>query len=125
MIGSRALLERMVQNVIDNAIVHNEPGGRLQIRTAIEDQLAKLVVENSGPALSEDDLAQLTQPFRRSGADRTATVNGSGLGLSIVSSIVQAHGGELALSARDQGGLLLHIQLPAAATAAPDSDGRA
>lgn len=124
-IGSRALLERMVQNVIDNAIVHNEPGGRLQIRTAIEDQLAKLVVENSGPALSQHDLAQLTQPFRRSGADRTATANGSGLGLSIVSSIVQAHGGELALSARDQGGLRLHIQLPAATTAAPDSDGRA
>ena len=123
-IGSRALLERMVQNVIDNAIVHNMTGGRLQIRTAIEDHLAKLIVENSGPALSEDDLAQLTQPFRRSGADRTATANGSGLGLSIVSSIVQAHGGELALTACEQGGLRLQIQLPLA-RAAPVSDGRA
>ncbi len=123
-IGSRALLERMVQNVIDNAIVHNMTGGRLQIRTAIEDHLAKLIVENSGPALSEDDLSQLTQPFRRSGADRTATANGSGLGLSIVSSIVQAHGGELALTACEQGGLRLQIQLPLA-RAAPVSDGRA
>jgi signal transduction histidine kinase len=123
-IGSRALLERMVQNVIDNAIVHNAPGGWLRIRTVKDDVLAKLVVENSGPALSEDDLVQLTQPFRRAGTDRTATADGTGLGLSIVSSIVQAHGGKLALRARDQGGLRLQIQLPAA-TAEPNSGGRA
>jgi signal transduction histidine kinase len=123
-IGSRTLLERMIQNVIDNAIVHNTTGGWLQIHTATEDQLATLVVENSGPALTEHDLEQLTQPFRRAGSDRTATGNGSGLGLSIVSSIVQAHGGELALHARRQGGLCLRIQLPAATTA-PDSRGRA
>lgn len=125
-IGSRTLLERMVHNVIDNAIVHNAPGGWLQIQTANVDHLAELVVENSGPALSEDDIAQLVQPFRRAGADRAASDNGSGLGLSIVSSIAQAHGGELALQARDQGGLRLQIQLPAAtsATAAPDSEGR-
>lgn len=125
-IGSRTLLERMVHNVIDNAIVHNAPGGWLQIQTANVDHLAELVVENSGPALSEDDIAQLVQPFRRAGADRAASDNGSGLGLSIVSSIAQAHGGELALQARDQGGLRLQIQLPAATstTAAPDSEGR-
>ncbi len=123
-IGSRALLERMVQNVIDNAIVHNAPGGWLRIRTVKDDVLVKLVVENSGPALTEDDLVQLTQPFRRAGTDRTATADGTGLGLSIVSSIVQAHGGELALRARDQGGLRLQIQLPAA-TAEPNSEGRA
>ena len=122
-IGSRALLERMVENVVDNAIVHNAPGGWVQIRTAIEDHLVELVVENSGPPLSEDDIAHLGQPFRRAGAERTATVNGSGLGLSIVSSIVRAHGGELALRARDDGGMRLQIQLPAA-TAQPDSGGR-
>jgi signal transduction histidine kinase len=123
-IGSRALLERMVQNVVDNAIVHNAPGGWLQIRTAIDDELARLEVENSGPALSEDDLTRLTQPFGRAGADRPANADGSGLGLSIVSSIVQAHGGELALRARDEGGLRLQIELPAA-TAAPDVEGQA
>jgi signal transduction histidine kinase len=117
-IGSRALLERMVENVVANAIVHNAPGGWVQIRTTSQDRHVELIVENSGPALSEDDIAQLGQPFRRAGAERTATVNGSGLGLSIVSSIVRAHGGELALRARDQGGLRLHIQLPAA-TAQP------
>jgi len=122
-IGSRALLERMVENVVDNAIVHNAPRGWVQIRTAIEDHLVELVVENSGPPLSEDDIAHLGQPFRRAGAERTATVNGSGLGLSIVSSIVRAHGGELALRARDDGGMRLQIQLPAA-TAQPDSGGR-
>jgi signal transduction histidine kinase len=123
-IGSRALLERMVENVVDNAIVHNAPGGWVQISTATEDHLVELIVENSGPALSENDIGQLGQPFRRAGAERTATANGSGLGLSIVSSIVRAHGGELALRARDQGGLRLQIQLPAA-TAQPDSGGRA
>jgi signal transduction histidine kinase len=113
-IGSRVLLERMVQNVIDNAIAHNTPSGWIRIRTATHDHVAKLVVENSGPELSQADIVQLTQPFRRAGADRTATANGSGLGLSIVSSIVQAHAGELALRSRDDGGLALQIQLPSA-----------
>jgi signal transduction histidine kinase len=113
-IGSRVLLERMVQNVIDNAIAHNTPGGWLRIQTATHDHVVKLVVENSGPELSQADIVQLTQPFRRAGADRTETANGSGLGLSIVSSIVQAHAGELALRSRDQGGLSLQIKLPAA-----------
>jgi signal transduction histidine kinase len=123
-IGSRALLERMVQNVIDNAIVHNAPGGWLEIRTTVEHQVARLVVENSGPALREDDLVALTQPFRRAGAERTGTADGSGLGLSIVSSIVRAHGGELAIHARGQGGLRLQIELPAAAPV-PDTRSRA
>jgi hypothetical protein len=122
-IGSRALLERMVENVVDNAIVHNAPGGWVQIRTTTEDHHVELVVENGGAALCEDDVAQLGQPFRRPGAERTVAVNGSGLGLSIVSSIVRAHGGELALHAREQGGLRLQIQLPA--TTQPDSGGRA
>ena len=123
MIGSRALLERMVQNVIDNAIVHNTTGGWLQIHTATEDHLAKLVVENSGPALTEDDLEQLTQPFRRAGSDRTATANGSGLGLSIVSSIVQAHGGELAL--RPATKVVCASRSNCQQHTAPDSEGRA
>jgi signal transduction histidine kinase len=118
-IGSHVLLERMVENVIDNAIAHNTPSGWIRIRTATHDHVATLAVENSGPELSEADIVKLAQPFRRAGADRTATANGSGLGLSIVSAIVGAHAGELALRARDHGGLSLEIQLPAT-KAAPD-----
>jgi Histidine kinase-, DNA gyrase B-, and HSP90-like ATPase len=68
-----------------------------------------------------DDLAQ---PFRRAGADRIGSENGSGLGLSIVAAIAEAHGGRLNLRARPSGGLLVSIELPAAVTTSADLEFR-
>jgi signal transduction histidine kinase len=79
-------------------------------------------VENGGPILDQEQVAQLAQPFRRLGPDgasvgRIATGGGSGLGLSIVAAIAAAHGGELDLNARPEGGLRVVITLPLAAAA--------
>jgi signal transduction histidine kinase len=115
--GSEALLARMVENVIDNAVLHNQPGGWVRVIPGIEGQVASLVVENGGELLAQGDVDQLAQPFRRLGAPRTGSQRGTGLGLSIVASIAQAHGGELELRARDDGGLRVAIVLPAAGTA--------
>jgi signal transduction histidine kinase len=112
--GSQVLLSRMLDNVIDNAICHNEPGGWVRVTPVSDGQLARLVVENGGPALSQDEVDQLAQPFRRLGAPRTHAGRGTGLGLSIVASIAHAHGGALDLHARQQGGLKVVIVLPAA-----------
>jgi signal transduction histidine kinase len=73
------------------------------------------MVENGGPVLKQDQVRELCQPFRRIGADRTGSDSGSGLGLSIVAAIAEAHGGSLDLQARPEGGLRVYIQLPAAA----------
>jgi signal transduction histidine kinase len=112
--GSETLLSRMVENVIDNSISHNQPGGWVRVTTAVEGQLARLVVENGGPVLDPDEVNELTGPFRRIGAERTGSEKGAGLGLAIVSSIADVHGGTLDLEARGEGGLRVAIALPLA-----------
>jgi signal transduction histidine kinase len=107
--GSQALLSRMV----DNAIRHNEPAGRVRVDTQTHGDVARLLVDSDGPRLNESDVRELAQPFRRLGAERTGSENGVGLGLSIVAAIASAHGGKLELHARDQGGLRVLIELPA------------
>jgi signal transduction histidine kinase len=113
--GSRPLLSRVVGNLIDNAIGHNHEGGWIRIATEADSTTAQLVVETGGQVLDQQQVAQLAQPFRRLGADRTRTVGGSGLGLSIVAAITAAHGGTLDLHARAEGGLRVRISLPLAA----------
>jgi signal transduction histidine kinase len=115
--GSKALLSRMVENVIDNAVRHNQQGGWIRIAADTDGGLARLTVENGGPLLDQRQVADLAQPFRRLGADRIGSDQGSGLGLSIVAAIVEAHRGGLDLRARENGGLRVRIELPAATSA--------
>jgi signal transduction histidine kinase len=113
--GSQALLTRMVENVVDNAVCHNSPGGWIAIKTRARDGRAQLIVENGGQVLTQLQVDQLTQPFRRLEADRIGTDKGSGLGLSIVAAIAEAHDGTLDLRARPAGGLRVCVDLPATA----------
>jgi signal transduction histidine kinase len=115
--GSQALLARLVENVLDNAICHNDDGGWVHITAATEAGRARLVVENGGPVLEQRQVDELSQPFRRLEADRIGTDKGSGLGLSIVAAIAEAHDGGLDLDARPGGGLRVCIDLPAAVPA--------
>jgi signal transduction histidine kinase len=111
--GSPTLLARMVDNVIGNAIVHNEHGGWLRVATTKEHGAVELIVETGGAVLDQEHVDRLAQPFQRLGADRTGSENGTGLGLSIVAAITEAHGGGLRLHARPEGGLRVAIWLPA------------
>ncbi len=115
--GSETLLARMVENVIENSVRHNQPHGFINIACETSDRAARLVVESGGPALDEQGVAQLGQPFRRLGVERTRSQNGHGLGLSIVAAVADAHGGALELHPRPQGGLRVQITLPAAIAA--------
>jgi signal transduction histidine kinase len=111
--GSEALLSRMVDNLVDNAVRHNERGGWIRVETGTNGSVAWLVVETGGRVLDGREVQELAQPFRRLGADRTGWENGTGLGLSIVSAIAAAHGGALHLRARAEGGLWVEVTLPA------------
>jgi signal transduction histidine kinase len=115
--GSETLLARMVGNVIDNAVVHNQPGGWLRVTTALDDERARLVVENGGPTLDPEQVERLRQPFQRIGSERTGSDKGAGLGLSIVAAVADVHGGNLDLEALGDGGLRVTITLPLAVTA--------
>jgi signal transduction histidine kinase len=115
--GSETLLSRMVENVIENAIDHNHPDGWIHVTASVGGRFANLAVENGGAVLAQDDVDALAMPFRRLGADRTGSEKGAGLGLSIVASIAEAHGGKLELRARADGGLRVAIELPLASPA--------
>ena len=117
--GSETLLARMVDNLIDNAVRHNLPGGPINVTCEADQETARLVIESGGPVLDGAAVAELAEPFKRSGAERTGSQNGHGLGLSIVAAIAAAHGGELRLYRREQGGLGAEISLPLACDAQP------
>jgi signal transduction histidine kinase len=106
--GHRGLLERMIANLIDNGIQHNEPGGRLEVSTRAEAGYVRVVVANGGAVIEPAEALTLTEPFRR--LDRS--FGGFGLGLSIVQSVVDAHGGSIELVAPAAGGLVVRITLP-------------
>jgi hypothetical protein len=117
--GSQALLTHLIDNLIDNAIRHNQPGGWIHVTTDTEADTARLVVKNSGPVLDQTRVCELTEPFRRLAPDRTGTDDtGVGLGLSIVAAIVATHDGRLDLHARPDGGLCVTVALPLGAEAA-------
>lgn len=108
--GDRALLERLVANLVHNAVVHNVDGGWVRVALTAGPR-TELLVENGGAALDPEVVATLTEPFVR-GAGRTrAAHDGSGLGLAIVASIVRAHRGDLTVAARDGGGLQVRVAL--------------
>jgi hypothetical protein len=112
--GEPALLGRMIGNLIENGIRHNEPGGFLEVSTTVHDGRVEVGVVNGGPPIDPTEAATLTEPFRR--LDRG--YDGLGLGLSIVRTVVEVHGGTLDLRAREEGGLAVRVSLPA--TAAPN-----
>ena len=113
-IGSPTLLGRLVENVVDNGVRHNQTGGWMGITLRDAGSRAQLTVDTSGPPLDQALVDDLDQPFRRLRSDRTGSVQGAGLGLSIVAAIATAHRGSLALHARKQGGLQVVIDLPLA-----------
>ncbi|WP_203788852.1 sensor histidine kinase [Paractinoplanes rishiriensis] len=104
--GNPVLLARMVGNLVDNAFRHNVPGGRIRVTV----RATTLTVESTGPLLDPAQVARLGRPFQRLGPDRTG--ESTGLGLSIVAAIAEAHGGTLDLAARDGGGLIATVQVP-------------
>ncbi|HEV7938473.1 MAG TPA: ATP-binding protein [Solirubrobacteraceae bacterium] len=110
--GDWQLLERLVANLIDNAIRHNVAGGGIDVSTTTAAGDAVLSVANDGPAVPDDELERLQAPFERHGAARTGSGDGHGLGLSIVQAIVAAHEAQLIISARPKGGLAVEVRFP-------------
>jgi signal transduction histidine kinase len=118
--GDRVLLERLVSNLIDNAVKHNVPGGWVQASTRTEAGIAEITVANGGEHIPAGQVTELFEPFRRL-SGRTGNRPGSGLGLSIVASVAKAHGGQAEAHARPDGGLDVQITLPATANGHTDA----
>ncbi|MEV0895759.1 ATP-binding protein [Actinoplanes sp. NPDC049802] len=114
-LGDPVLLERLVQNLVENGVRHNVPeNGWVRVSTRTRtDGWVELRVSNSGPVVPRYEVPGLFQPFHRYNRDRLAG-SGAGLGLSIVQSVVNAHLGRIHADAREEGGLLVTVLLPRA-----------
>lgn len=108
--GSPVLIERLAANLVQNAVRHSPTGGEMVVRTGRREAHSVLQVENPGPVLPPDEVDELFEPFRR-GNGRTSS-RGVGLGLSIVRSVAQAHGGQVSAHPRESGGLVVRVELP-------------
>ena len=109
--GDPQLLERMVSNLVDNAVRHNEPGGWVRLRTGSSTADAFLEIANSGPFIPDAAVPSLFEPFRRMEA-RTGARDGVGLGLSIARSVITAHRATVTASSQPAGGLDIAVLIP-------------
>ena len=110
--GDPHLLERMVGNLVDNAVRHNEPGGWIRLRTGTNGATVFFQIANSGPLIPDDVVPSLFEPFRRIAA-RTGAQDGAGLGLSIARSVAAAHGATVSARGQPAGGLDVSVVLRA------------
>jgi signal transduction histidine kinase len=110
-VGDPALLERVAGNLLENAVRHNVDGGWIEVRVERGPGTSCLQVRSSGAQVDPDRVAELFEPFRRGGVDRTAR-SGTGLGLSIVRAVVLAHHGQVSADAVPGGGLSVTVRLP-------------
>jgi signal transduction histidine kinase len=109
--GDPRLLERLVANLVDNAIEHNSHGGSITVATGLDADEAHVTVTNSGPVIASDEVERLLRPFQRLGAARVGHGAGHGLGLSIVVAIATAHGASVSVVPRPGGGLRAEVRL--------------
>jgi signal transduction histidine kinase len=120
--GDPVLLERLAQNLVDNAIRYNVPAhGEITMITGTAGDRAHLTVENTGPPVPPYEVPALFEPFRRlraterlaGSAAASSPGRGAGLGLSIVRSVAHTHGGDVHATPRQDGGLIVQVRLPA------------
>ena len=104
-----AALKRAVTNLIDNAVKY---GRTARVAICEVPTLLKIIVEDEGPGIPEHELSRVTEPFYRVEESRSREGGGAGLGLAITVSVIEAHGGELKLANRREGGLRAEVRLP-------------
>jgi signal transduction histidine kinase len=110
--GDPRLLERLIANLLDNAIRHNIPQGHVEITIGTRHQHAFLTVSNSGPMITSEEVPRLLQPFQRLYGTRTTHGSGNGLGLAIVDAIAAAHRATLTVQPPADGGLTVEVTFP-------------
>jgi signal transduction histidine kinase len=118
--GDPMLAERLIANLIDNAVRYNDFAGDIWLETGTDAGSSQLIVANTGPVISAADADRIFQPFQRLG-DRTSH-EGFGLGLALVASIAAIHGGTAAAHPRNDGGLSVIVTIRSAGATEPGTD---
>ena len=109
-LGNEALLQRAIDNILQNALDHTPPGKAVKVAVDLSGAWVALSIEDEGPGVAEENLGQLFEPFYR--ADKSRGGQGWGLGLAIARDIVSAHNGQIQAETAPSGGLRLILRLP-------------
>ncbi len=112
MIADRRALNRILLNLLSNAIRFSERGGTVVVGARAEAGTIIITVEDDGIGMSEEDLAQVGQPYFQARASYDRRRGGTGLGLSIVKGLVRLHGGQLSIRSRVGEGTRVTVRLP-------------
>jgi signal transduction histidine kinase len=110
--GDPLLVERLVVNLLNNAVRHNVVDGRVEVVTGAKEGKAELSVTNTGPIIPPAEVNRLFQPFQRLNPHRVHYPDGHGLGLSIVRAIATAHDASISAHPVPDGGLSVNITFP-------------
>lgn len=105
------MLTRAIDNVLDNAMRHTPEGGTIALSTVDAGEQVEIVIADSGPGFSLDDIEHGLEAMYRGDASRSSHAGGSGLGLAIAARIMAAHGGTISLANRSQGGAMVTLRL--------------
>ncbi len=114
--GDDTRLRQAVGNLVRNAIVHTPSQTPIDVTLSTEDSVARLLVADHGPGLPAEDVDRIFEPFYRADPSRSRDSGGAGLGLSIVSAVVTAHGGHVKVRETEGGGATFEVELPLAGT---------
>jgi two-component system, OmpR family, sensor kinase len=110
--GDDTRLRQVVGNLVRNALVHTPPASAVEIAVTTQNGTAHLSVSDHGPGLPVGDQERIFEPFYRADASRSRDSGGAGLGLSIVSAVVAAHGGKVKVRETSGGGATFDVELP-------------
>ena len=114
MLGDRARLRRVLDNLLGNVRSHTPADTPAHVRVSTLNGSAVLEVSDEGPGLADDDLDRVFERFYRADTSRSRESGGVGLGLSIVAAIADAHAGKVSVVARPEGGATFRVELPLA-----------
>ena len=111
--GDEARLRQVLANLVGNAVVHTPPTSEIEVSTRLDGGTAVLTVSDKGPGMPQDAAARAFERFYRADPARSRHRGGSGLGLSIVQAVVEAHGGQVRLTSSPDAGTSVRVELPA------------
>ena len=114
MVGSDALIYRLVFNLVEDGIKYNRPGGAVCVTLQQEKQTAVLRITDTGPGIPTDCRDSIFQPFFRVDKSRSREMGGVGLGLALVREIAVLHGGSVTVESSSENGTTFSVTLPLA-----------
>jgi two-component system OmpR family sensor kinase len=113
-LGDADRLRQVVDNILENARVHTPTGSPVHVDVGRRGEVVVVSVTDEGPGLTREATEHAFERFYRGDPARSRTRGGVGLGLSIVSAIVEAHGGEVRVASSEGAGATFEVRLPAA-----------